>query len=483
MAWDKTNVVNSHRFTHCFRDASPHKKGTLIKTTSRFLRYGALFYVLLPAVAQIGGPAILSRGGLQRGTGGSSDLFRIQPFARIDGVYQDGLTPPLLEDGTTIPNWSSTSVNATFGALGYHRWSRSLLGLGYQGGYRYNTRRQVRSLNGTSHSLVLGFTHQPTRRLSFSLTEVAGISPRAVNGISGLPLGRLGGFGLGQSLRDPNFNEVPEEDVIDTRTTFLSSGGDLTFQKSARLSFHAGATGFTIHRKASGLAGVTGFSTRGDVAYALDRNSTIGIDYGYVNYGFNRAFGSSNAHMLALDYSRGLGRRWNSSLRAGMYRLEFLSTQQVAIDPVIAAILGQRSATEVVYGITYGTIFGGTLNGNFQRYGVAFNYLRGIIPGNGIYLTSVVDRLSASYNYRGLRTWTFGAGAMLSQLGARTQQLPHFRRYGVHANVNRRLLDWLHFTSATGVRRSEVKGRFRRDSWFVSAGFGFSPGEVPVSFW
>ncbi len=72
---------------------------------------------------------------------------------------------------------------------------------------------------------------------------------------------------------------------------------------------------------------------------------------------------------------------------------------------------------------------------------------------------------------------------MISQFSARTQQLPHFRRYGVHANVSRRLLDWLHFTTATGVRRSEVSGRFRRDSWFVSAGFGFSPGEVPVSFW
>jgi hypothetical protein len=304
-----------------------------------------------------------------------------------------------------------------------------------------------------------------------------------VNGISGLPIGRLGGFGLGQSLTDPNFNEVPEEDVIDTRTRFLSSGGDLTFQKSARLSLHAGATGFTVHREAAGLAGVTGFSTRGDVAYMLDRNSTLALDYGYINYTFNRAFGSSNAHLLALNYSKRLGRRWNGSLRAGMYRLEFLTTQQVAIDPAIAAILGQRSATEVFYGITYGSVFGGTLNGNFRRSGVAFNYLRGIIPGNGLYLTSVVDRLSASYNYRGLRTWTVGGGAMISQYSARTQQLPHFRRYGVHATVSRRLSDWLHFTSATGVRRSEVSGRFRRDSWFVSAGFGFSPGEVPVSFW
>ena len=457
----------------------------IIKVTSLLLRYSALLYVLVlvPAIAQIGGPAILSRGGLQRGTGGSSDLFSIQPFAHIGGVYQEGLTPPVLEDGTTIPNWSSTAANATFGALGYHRWSRSLLGLGYQGGYRYNTRRQARNLNGVSHSLVLGFTHQPTRRLSFSLTEVVGISPRAVNGISGLPVGRLGGFGLGQSLTDPNFNEVPEEDLIDTRTTFLSSGGDLTFQKSARLSFHAGATGFTVHRRGAGLAGVTGYSARGDVAYILGRNSTIGVNYGYVNYGFNRAFGNSNAHILALNYSRRMGRRWNGSMRAGMYRLEFLSTQQVALDPVIAAILGQRSATEVLYGITYGSIFGGTLNGNFQRSGVAFSYMRGIMPGNGIYLTSVVDRLSASYSYRGLRTWRVGAGAMISQLSARTQQLPHFRRYGIHANGSRRILDWLHFTSAVGVRRNEVSGRFRRDTWFVSAGFGFSPGEIPVSLW
>jgi hypothetical protein len=452
---------------------------------SILVRLSAVFGIVAPAIAQTAiGPSILSRGGLQQNPGGSSNLIRLRPFASLQATYQDGLTPAVLEDGTTIPEVSTASGTATFGLFGYHDWRRSLLGIGYQGRYRYIGSRRARSLDGFDHFLSLGFSHQPTKRLTFSLTEVGGISPRAIAGIPILPgLGTSSGLGLGQHTTDPNFNEVPGEDLVDTRTIFASSGGDLTYQKSARLSFHAGATGFLVRRKASGLAGATGFTTRGDIAYALSRRSTVGIDYGYLSYGYNRTFGDANAHILALNYTRMLGRRWNTVIRAGAYRLEFLTTQRVTLDPVIAAIIGQRTGREVLYGVTYGSIINANLNGNFRRSGVNFGYNRRVLPGNGIYLTSVADRAGVSYSYQGFRAWSFGGSATYSQYSARTQQLPHYRQYGLNASVGRRLFEWVHFRTNVGVRRSEVAHTFRRDSWFVSAGLGFTPDDIPISFW
>jgi hypothetical protein len=209
------------------------------------------------------------------------------------------------------------------------------------------------------------------------------------------------------------------------------------------------------------------------------------VEYGFAHHHFTQQFGNAYVHSVAGQYAATLGRRWNFSSRLGVYRLESERLGRAQLDPAIAAILGQTTATEAFHGVNYGLIAGATLSRPFRRSGqFTMSYNRTVLPGNGIYLTSQSDIAGLGYSYAGLRNWSLGAAASYTRLSTRLRQnLGSLESYFANVNVGRRIISSLHFGSSAGLRRIHYLNAQRQDTYQISIGFTFTPGEFPLSFY
>ena len=415
------------------------------------------------------GPAILSRGGTSSLRQPLTDIS-FRPYATVNGFYDNGLATAVLQENGEISNAGSMGVEAGFGAYGYRKLKRDLVSLDYRGTYRYYTHDKM--FNGTDQFLTLGYAHHFSRRTSLTLREAAGTFSRAY------------GFYNQFGVSDPSFASIPTFDMLDDRTYYLSSMADVTWQKSARLSFNAGGDGFITRRKSNSLIGYSGIRVRGDVAYRYSRNSTIGVAYSFNHYEYTSSFGAIDLHGLNLNHSTRLTRQWELNLLLGGYRMESLALAQVAIDPVVAAIIGQSTGVEARYRVNYLPNFVVSLNRAFQRASLGFSYTRGFNPGNGIYVGARTEAAGVSYGYTGIRKWNIGAsggygtysGVLQGDAGMKsflggvgiTYQVQRF----IHLNVRGDYRNWN--ISTTGYKRVPYR---------VSLGIAFSPGDMPLSIW
>ena len=260
--------------------------------------------------------------------------------------------------------------------------------------------------------------------------------------------------------------------------------GDLTYQKTARLSFNLGADGFLIRRRSSALYGVTGYRARADVAYRTSRYSTSGVAYDFSHFDFTKGFGSSDIHTVQLVQSFRIGRNWELAMRAGGARVETLNLAVVAIDPAIAAIIGRSQGIEAVYRINYVPAANVALSRKFHHGGLSFSYSRGVSPGNGLYLTSRQEAAAAGFSYTGVRKVNFGASAGYGSFGSLTQNLGAYSGLYGGAGFTYTLTRVVHFITRYDYRHYEVdQTALKRNSYRASIGFGFSPSDIPLSLW
>ncbi len=415
------------------------------------------------------GPTIMSRGLGSRLQGGG-DLIRIRPYLSLMGRYDSGLTSVSVDSQGRIGQEDLYGGEAQFGALGYHRWRRSLLGIDYRGNVRHYTRNSY--YDGSDHSLSLGFTHQPTRRLAFTLREAAGTYSRSY--------GEYGSY----TYFDPSFADVPANDMFDGRTNYASTMGDLTFMKSQRLSFNIGGSGLVVRRRSRSLIGVTGWNTRGDVQYRLGRTTAVGGDYGFRHFEFTNAFGASDIHTAAVNLAFRLGRSWDLRLRGGGARVETLGLQRVAVDPIVAAIIGRSTGIEVLYRTNYVPAGSAELARTFRKSSLSFSYGSGVSPGNGIYLTSRSQDAAASYSYTAARRWNFGVSANYGSYSSLSQTIGKYESYGGGGGITCQINTWMHVVTRYDARRWEARQTMHQRVWHsASLGIAFSPGEVPLSLW
>jgi hypothetical protein len=422
-----------------------------------------------PPEPQYGGPAILSRGGTST-LRVPTESIRIRPFATVTANYDTGITPVVVTPQGGIPNDASMGVEVSAGLYGYHRWKTATLGVDYSGSYRDYTQNSY--YNGTDQSLSLIYTKQAMRRLSFTLREAAGIFSRNFYTVGP------------NNLIDATFSNTPTNDIFDGRTLYLNTMGDVTYQKSARLSFNFGGDGFVVRRRSSSLYGLTGYRARGDVAYRTSRFATTGVAYDFTHFEYTKGFGGSDIHTMALTQAFRMGRYWELSLRAGGSRVETLGILVVAIDPVIAAIIGTSQGIEAIYRINWVPTANVLLTRKFHYASLAFNYDRGVVPGNGVYLTSRQENEGANLTYTGIRKLNLGLGGGHNTYGSLTQTVGNFSAYTAGAGITYKINKTLHIVTRYDFRRYDIaQSVFRRDSYRASIGLGFSPKDVPLSLW
>jgi hypothetical protein len=439
-----------------------------------FLKAAAFFGFAAGLLAQTGaygGPSVLSRGkaASNRDLGPASAL---RPYLYLNGIYDNGLTPVSVDQTGQVPRDDVYGGEAGVGLYGYRRWKQTLLGVDYRGNFRHYSRKTY--YDGSDHALALDFTHQPSRRVTFGLRQSAGTFSRSF------------GWLPNPGIFDPTYSHIPADEIFDNRTNYLSTRGDLTWQKSLRLSFNAGGEGFMVRRRSNALFGVTGYTARGDISYRLGRHSTIGIDYNFLHFDFVRVFGASDLHMVAINYARRLSPTWEVALRLGGGRIETQSLRQVRIDPVVAAIIGQQVGIETFHQLHYVPHGGIRLAKTFRSANLQLAYDRTVSPGNGVLLTSRAEQARVSYSFTGLRYWNFGLNAGYSAMHSVTHLVGSYEGYHGGWGATRRLGKNFHAVARFDARRYDMGGlrqQFDRVMYRATLGIAFSPGDMPLSLW
>ena len=425
-----------------------------------------------PLWGRYAGPAILSRGEAPNAVRGAPISFR--PFVEITGVYDTGLAGVGVVDAQgNLGNAAAEGIELTGGVSGSHRWQHTSIGLDYSGSFRHYTQKTY--YDGSDQSINFGLTHQMSRRMRFTLRESAGIFSRDFGLIS-----------LQQAVPfDPSTAYIPATDFFDNRTLYMSTQADMTYQRTARLSFNLGGDYFAVHRRSAALYGTTGEAVRGDVQYRMGRYTTIGANYEFTRFAFSKGFGDSNIHTASGSYSVRISRTVEFSGYAGIAYIETKFIQSIRLDPIIAAIIGQGQATSVIYRTDLAPNVGGRLSRSFHNGVFSINAASGVTPGNGLFLTSKMTNASVNYAYTGLRYWSASASAGYNHNTAISNVNGTYKGYSAGIHVSRSLARSLHFVSGFDVRQydSSDYSRYHRLIYRARIGIGFAPGNIPLRPW
>jgi hypothetical protein len=260
--------------------------------------------------------------------------------------------------------------------------------------------------------------------------------------------------------------------------------GDVTLSKGPRWSFNLGGSGFATRRRSRQLIGVTGATARGDVAYRFNRSNAIGVDYGFTHFSFTNSFGSSDVQRLGINYAVQLGRRWHFGLRVGAARVETQGLRRTAVDPIVAAIIGQTVGVETFQRrniVPHGDV---RLSRSFGHSSVSFGYSRGVTPGNGIYLTSQRESARANYSYTATRKLNLGLSGGYTSFSSLSEEIGKLQSYYGTVGVSYKLTGMVHSVVNLNARKIDVRQNpFQRVHYRASVGFAFSPGDLPLSLW
>jgi hypothetical protein len=409
-------------------------------------------------------PSILSRDSNFTESSGKPLEFGL--FGKVSGVYDSALTPVLaISPGAPFASEAGAGVEASFGAAVSRRWRHSKLAVDYRGAYRQYASASL--FNGVDQFFQLAYSTEIERHLRLDFKSTLGTTKLANGEFAYLPISSLDRLGL------------PLDELFDNRTNYLESRVDLTWQKTARLSFSFGGDGFIVRRDSLLLAGLNGYSARASVAYRLTSRQTISASYNNTYFDFQRAFGNTRLQIPTLGYALALARHWDFAAQAGAARVETLGLTQVALNPAIAALTGESFATVTFSRASYLPVGEARLIRTFKTASLTFDYTMGVTPGNGYYLTSRQTSGAIGYSYRAGKSWEMRGNAGYDQLSALGQTLGKFTNVQAGAEVFYNLTraarldvryDYRHYTTEDSI--------LQKDSNRVSLGVAFSLGET-----
>lgn len=427
----------------------------------------------MPVLAQYAGPAILSRGEAPSAMEGPQVSFR--PFVEVTGIYSTGLSSAVAVNSQgEIANGRAGGVEISGGISGSHSWRHTSLGITYHGAYNYYP--SDTHFNNSTQGVLLGVKHQLTRHMSLNWSNSVGMF--------------TSNYGLLSSLSqavpfDPSQTNTPTTDFFNNRTTFASSSVGLSVQRSTRLSFSLNGGSFINTYASSALFSTIGESAGGDVQYRISKRTTLGENFTYAHYSFSHTISSTDMEGSSFTFANQLSRWWELSGYAGFMRVETKFVQSVPVDPAVAAIIGITQSSAVIYSVRYVPNLSARLSRTFHKGVVYVSGTHAVNPGNGLFLTSTATTGAMGYTYTGLRKWSFGASANYSQSKSIGNVVGTYSGAFVSASLSRQLSHHLHFVSTvnTNLYKSQDFSKYNQRIYNISAGIGWSPGDVPLRIW
>ncbi len=425
------------------------------------------------AVAQSGGESYLGPGILSRGAGGIGQRggheVDLRFFATVSADYDSGIQPFSLDsNGKLTQPGPLYGVEGDIGVYGVHNWRHATLGVDYLGNYRHYSGNSY--YDGSDQSLALGYSVRTSKRFAIDMRQTAGTTSRGFGGFSSSVPGDL-------------VNQ-PTSLLFDNRMYYLQSTMAFNFIQSARTTYTAGGDGFLVRRQSKALIGLNGYSLFGTVQHRQTKRTTIGAGYTYSHYDYPGAFGEADVHTAQGTFATTLGRRWTLSLGGGIARTEVRGNQQVAVDPVIAALTGLSSVVRTFYRVNNLPSVDAALTGRFKHSSLAFYYTRGVNGGNGLYLTSRSETAGATLSYTGIRRASLSLSGGYSTLGGLSQGLSSYSQWNASAGASYALGRSFLLTARYDARQTDLDTySYHRIGYRASVGITFSPGALPVSFW
>jgi len=356
---------------------------------------------------------------------------------------------------------------------GLHSWRHTQLGLDYSAAVRHFPGRSF--YDGFDQSLLLSLTHQLSRHVSFTSQTNAGFSTQNFNQQYLIPTIAF----------DPSTTYVPTNDFFDNRTMYFSTQADMQIQKSTRLSYSFGGSGFATRRRSTALYGVVGEGARADIQYRLTRRTTVGVAYNYVRYSFTRIFSGTDLHSFLGSYSVRLSRSVEFSAMAGVTRYETKFVQSVPVDPAIAILIGLTNVNQIAYSKAWISSGSGRFSYTMKRGIVSVGGGRSVIPGNGLFLTSTSNTANASYTYTALRKWSATASAAYNRSRSLGNFLGTYGDYTITAALSRQVARYTHGVLSFNARKYESPdfNNYNKWSYGVQLGLAFAPGDIPLRLW
>jgi len=438
------------------------------------LKFRSLLAVLAfaaPAGAQYAGPAILTRG--EAPVAMSAPQIRFRPFLEVTGIYDSGLAGTTVTNQGGIADQASTGIAVAWGISGTHSWRHTKLGLDYRGSINHYA--ESSGFDSLDQSLMLGLTHQISRHVMFNLHTSAGIFTRDF-GLNGLP----------QTVPfDPATTNIPTTDYFDNRTMYISGLADIVYQRTARLSFDFGGGGSVVRRRSNALDGTVEEKAHADMQYRLTRRVTVGANYNYFHYDYTHVFGGTDVHGATGSFGVAISRWMELTGYAGVSRVESKFIQVVPLDPVIVALLGVTSGTQVAHTISSVPTLGARLSRTFQR-GVAYvSAGHSVVPGNGLFLTSFATTVFGGYTYTGLRRWSLGTEVSYSNSRSIGNIMGAYSNVSGNISASRQIFRSVHFVMAYSARQynSPDFANYNKLVHEARIGLGWAPGEVPLRVW
>lgn len=333
------------------------------------------------------GPAVLSR---------SYSVGR--PLVPDDLKWMENLgVSAVLDTGAVGEVNANGSLNAanlagarlSWGLAGKHEFHRDTISFNYIGNYSQYPGNPA--YDGSNNTLALRYIHTFTRRLSLNVSTSGAIFTQnyPLDNQSPAPETTLSNLSISSS---------PGIQITNVGTKQFSTAADLTWQKSARLSFSGGATYFLMDQSEAGLLGMTGRQARGDMNYRLTRKLTVGTYYQFNEYMFPHGWGTSRTNTFGGILSYAFSRTLQLRTRAGISQTNSEGLQDIQVPAQIAALIGQTSGLIDVSSSFLTTDVSAQLVKDLRHGRTAsVAFAHGISPGNGLYLTSVQESYSANF--------------------------------------------------------------------------------------
>ena len=278
------------------------------------------------------GPAILGRGAPISGMRGTQAV-PIHWQASINGTYDSNILGYSVDSSGNLSTSSSVGVTADLNASGRKSWHRSFLGLDYSGNYSHFARQPL--FNGTNHQLNLAWGTQIGQKLQINSQVGAATSNRFLGGQSAFQSSEF------------EFLSAPTQELFDARSYFAGASAGATYSLSSRQSFRVSGNGSSVRRRARSLVDMQSYGASGDYVRRLSRRTSMGFSYTFNHFDYSKVFGESDVHTVGGHFSRKVGRDWQFSGSLTGSDQSTVGVRSVALDPVLASLLGRGSGAEV----------------------------------------------------------------------------------------------------------------------------------------
>ena len=415
------------------------------------------------------GPGVASLGAGNVGLR-SGEQVELRFYAGVSGVVDTNLQPFALDaQGNLIRVHNLYGVLVTGGAYGVHHWKRAQLGLDYGGNYREYVNSGA--YNGSDQNLTLGYSVQPSRRLSVDLRETAGTVSVATSELADTPSDATSVF-------------TPASLLFDARNTFLQSTASATYFESARTSFTVSGSGYTERQNVSGLSNMWGYTLTGSGQRRISKTTTVGVSYSHSHYDFPGFHSNSDSNSYHGTFATAMGQFWTFSLEAGVTVTEANTVLTFVFPPQLAALFGVPGVTENIYTQTAYPSGTATLQRKFRRANLSFNYFRGLNAGNGASTTTRLENATMAFSYTGIRKLNIGVYGGHYTLVSIGQSTASFTTFTGSAGFTYKLGRGISLAARYDVNQQQVDlGNYNRTSTRATLGLLFSPGTIPLALW